>query len=108
MASTLAKVDKDYLFDAHEDDVDSKVGTRWTANEVKLHYHEPFESIQFDEKSSRFRLKDDDGNIYYGGWLFDDRGCALQQLVLEWGAHDSGCTTIEVKNDKGEWVQHLG
>jgi hypothetical protein len=55
-----------------------------------------------------FRLKDDDGEVYYEGELNDDSGeCLNQQAALEYGMRDAGCTTIEVKRGR-KWVQEIG
>lgn len=55
----------------------------------------------------RFRCKDDDGEVYYGGWLLNDHDGLVQYAVLEWAQRDAGCTTIEVKIN-GKWVQEIG
>lgn len=57
---------------------------------------------------TRFRMKDDDGNVYYGGWLHNDDEGLNQQAALEFGRHDAGCTTIEVKDASGLWIQEIG
>lgn len=49
-----------------------------------------------------FRLKDDDGEVYYSGWLNDDDECLNQSAALDYGMADAGCTSIEVKRDD-EW-----
>ena len=54
----------------------------------------------------RFRLLDDDGEVYYGGWLHDDGLGENQLRVLEFGTMDAGATTIEVKRND-EWVQEI-
>jgi len=61
-----------------------------------------------DLTSRRFRLYDDDGELYYSGWLLDDDGELLvQQWVLAWGMAYAGCTTIKVFKN-GKWVQEIG
>lgn len=55
----------------------------------------------------QFRLYDDDGELYYEGWLYNDDQCVVQQFVLEWAKANDGCTTIKVKKD-GKWVQEIG
>lgn len=55
----------------------------------------------------RFRLKDDDGEVYFGGELHDDDECLNQSAALSYGEGDAGCTTIEVKRDN-EWVLEIG
>lgn len=54
----------------------------------------------------RFRLLDDDGEIYYGGSLVDDDECMSQDAALAFGANDAGCTHIQVKRD-GKWIQEI-
>lgn len=54
----------------------------------------------------RFRLLDDDGEVYYGGWLHDDDECENQLAVLRYGESDAGCTTVEVKRGD-KWVQEV-
>lgn len=49
-----------------------------------------------------FRLKDDDGEVYYEGMLHDDDECLNQEAALSYGANDAGCTIIEVKR-QGTW-----
>lgn len=54
----------------------------------------------------RFRLKDDDGEVYYGGaisesWLNGPETLAF--APLDWGAADAGCTELQYRNDDGEW-----
>lgn len=57
-------------------------------------------------EKTRFRMKDDDGEVYYGGWLHNDDEGLNQQAALEFGMHDAGCTTIEVKIGN-EWKQEI-
>lgn len=55
----------------------------------------------------RFRLFDDDGELYYAGELHDDGECENQSAALAFGANDAGCTEILVERD-GRWTQELG
>lgn len=64
-------------------------------------------SIPMSGQRIEFRLKDDDGEIYYVGELDDDEESLNQQAALRWGESDAGCTTIEVKRD-GKWIQEIG
>lgn len=59
------------------------------------------------EDKVRFRLLDDDREVYYGGWLHDDGKAENQMRVLEFGTIDAGATIIEVKRN-GEWVIEIG
>jgi hypothetical protein len=54
----------------------------------------------------RFRLSDDDREVYYGGWLHDDPGCENQESALSYGTYDAGAVIIEVKRN-GEWEMDL-
>ena len=55
----------------------------------------------------RFRCKDDDGNVYYGGWLVDNNACDAQDSVLSFTMNDAGCVEVQVKRN-GEWVADIG
>lgn len=55
----------------------------------------------------RFRLKDDDGEVYYEGILHDDDDCENQEAALAFGANDAGACIIEVARH-GKWVQEIG
>ena len=66
-----------------------------------------FAVIGLRDELVRFRCKDDDGAIYYGGWLIDDEYCNSQEMALAFCMVDAGCTTIEVKR-AGEWIQEIG
>lgn len=59
------------------------------------------------EETVRFRLLDDDGEVYYGGWLHDDDDCENQFAALRFGEGDAGATEIQVKRN-GEWVTEIG
>ena len=87
----VAAIDRDYIA---EPDEKSRVGIT-------------FDSDYVDGPKVRFRCKDDDGEIYYGGWLINDSQGENQCIVLNWTMRDAGCTTIEVKIDD-EWVQEIG
>ncbi len=54
-------------------------------------------------KSLKFRLRDDDREIYYEGVLIDDDYCESQIDALDFGMADAGCSYIEVKRN-GKWV----
>lgn len=103
---TVIKIDHDYLW-RKGDELPSRVGAEWEAipgfdydNTWTLH---PIA----DGEKVRFRVKDDDGEIYYGGWLLNDNECINQQVILKWCEHDAGATDIEVKvND--EWITEIG
>lgn len=88
----VAKIDRDYI----NDDDFNRVGMEfhWEANDFPFH-------------KTRFRAKDDDGEVYYGGWLYNDDHGNIQLDVLRWAEADAGCTTIEVKINN-EWKQEIG
>jgi|ERR1041385_3613260 hypothetical protein len=55
-----------------------------------------------------FKLYDDDGELYYEGWLINDNECIVQQFVLAWAMADSGCTVIKVQAHHGVgYVQEI-
>jgi hypothetical protein len=87
-----AKIDRDYI---SEGDETKRTGSTWSTK------------AKLEGEKVRFRMKDDDGNVYYGGWLINDPHGIVQYDMLRWGENDAGCTTIEVKiGDK--WVQEIG
>lgn len=55
----------------------------------------------------KFRMFDDDGELYFSGELTDDDECVNQVSALSWGTWDSGCTTIKVERN-GVWEQDIG
>lgn len=97
----VAKIDRDYLFDPNDPNelLYNRKGEHWQSDE--------FPGTDFTKSPIvRFRCKDDDGEIYYGGWLMNDDDCAVQWSILKWTMKDSGCTSIEIKvND--EWIQEI-
>jgi hypothetical protein len=95
----IAQIDRDYITNPKEGLL-SRVGKEWFVSS------NPDERADYETEKTRFRCKDDDGEIYYGGWLLNDSECIAQQIVLEWARVDAGCTTIEVKIDE-EWKQEI-
>lgn len=66
-------------------------------------------------EKTTFKLYDDDGELYYEGWLHNDDHAIVQQFVLRWAEVDSGCTTIKVHRPNpvpgeggGSYVQEIG
>lgn len=57
--------------------------------------------------TTRFRVKDEDGEIFYLGWLLDDDQAVSQSAALRFGEADVGVTAIEVWR-YGRWVQDIG
>lgn len=54
----------------------------------------------------RFRCKDDDGIVYYGGWLVENDACDAQDSVLEFTMGDAGCVEVQVKRN-GKWETEI-
>ncbi len=102
----LAKIDKDHI-NRVDDSTDSRVGVTWLEDRVKLQTWFDFDEIEFDDAPTRFRCKDDDGEVYYGGWLYNDGQCIMQQIVERWAMNDAGCTVIEVKDINDRWTQEI-
>lgn len=84
------KIDRDYIFDPSMDDR-SNVGTASLGADL-------------GDETFRFRLRDDDENVYYGGVA--DADAALEDEDLEhgglteawqWGMYDSGAVDLQVR-----------
>jgi hypothetical protein len=117
--ATLAKIDRDYLNErwnkeGGEYNNTNRVGTEWTDEELKDYYsaQNMGEQLQPDwspgsTEPTRFRLLDDDREVYYGGWLLDDDECLVQMMVSAWGTWDAGAIHIEIKKGD-EWVMEIG
>lgn len=103
------EIDRDYINGKGDDFVPSRVGTTGESVNIGVSPIAP-DYIELPPGDVvRFRMKDDDGNVYYGGWLHNDPEGLNQQAALAYGMHDAGCTTIEVK-DQGSrlWRQEIG
>lgn len=71
-------------------------------------YNDNYFELALDvEGKTNFKLYDDDGELYYEGWLIDDQEAMVQQFVLDWAKADSGCTTIKVFRPGG-YEQEIG
>lgn len=55
------------------------------------------------ETCRRFRLKDDDGQVYYEGIFAGDHTSEDAFTPLEWATDYAGCTSIEYLQDNGQW-----
>jgi len=71
----------------------------------------PFDSLDEFKASGlslvRFKMFDDDIELYYSGYLIDDDDCASQEYALfEFGMGYAGCTHIQVLRD-GAWVEEI-
>ena len=86
----------DYLYDP-EFDLDSREGAvsrGWNQDVANL-------------ATLRFRLYDDDGNLYYEGMLVDDDECRSQMAALDYGMYDAGCTYVMVYRPDEGWTQEI-
>lgn len=104
----VAQIDKDHLWEPG-DSVASKVGMRWVIPASDLLEMFP-DASKIGLTKTRFRILDDDGIVYYGGWLYNDADCDIQLQVSQWAAADSGAPLIQVKdpNDPKKWVFEIG
>jgi hypothetical protein len=101
------KIDKDYI-NTDPGDENSRMGVQGETVNVGFGAIMPeWIDLPNDAPVVRFHMKDDDGQVYYGGWLHNDSEALNQDAALSFGKHDAGCTTIEVKID-GKWVQEIG
>ena len=62
--------------------------------------------IPIASETVRFRMFDDDGELYYEGELDDDADCENQSAALRWGETMGGCTLIEVMRN-GTWTAEI-
>lgn len=111
----IAHIDKDYISNPDEK---SRVGLEWTTKDLRewwvaqLNPANEFEYVirnveQASKNKTRFRCLDDDGEIYYGGWLYNDDDCFVQMLVLSFCQYDAGTTEIQIKTNNG-WKAEIG
>lgn len=61
------------------------------------------EAVKKARKLYKFRLSDDDGEIYFYGVSTDCRSEAAFRPLDEFGKPGYGCTNIEYKNENGHW-----
>lgn len=99
--AVVARVERDY-----ESDPNERVAPVWTVQQLIDHSEFCSTTDELGDKV-RFRLLDDDKNVYYGGWLLNDPHCYVQMIVLEWGKYFAGCTEIQVKVDD-HWKVDIG
>lgn len=97
----IARIERDYLHEKDDPLSSNRVGQTFS-----MHLLESDTSTLVGAPKTRFRLLDDDRIPYYGGWLINDHACEVQTAILQWGAHDAGCTIIEVRKD-GKWQQEI-
>jgi hypothetical protein len=83
------KITHDYINGGDGDSVPSRVGTRSTGPEL-------------EGPTFRFRILDDDGEVYYGGVadadaaVNDDAPSGLYS-ALAWAEHDAGATDLQMR-----------
>ena len=58
---------------------------------------------QRPEQTLKFRLKDDDGQVYFEGYMVPNQSERLFEPLDEFG-EGYGCTSIEIR-ELGKWVQ---
>ena len=51
----------------------------------------------------KFRMLDDDGNLYYEGYSDDCDGESAFDPLDDYGTPNAGCTEIQYKNGVGKW-----
>lgn len=100
-------IDRDYL----EPGEDGRVGYGQRAEENRVsdfHHVTVTRGLKASEVKDpvRFRLKDDDDEVYYGGaisrsWIDGDEDLAFSPLAF--GAADAGCTELEYHYGDGAW-----
>lgn len=103
----VAEIDKDY-FGADYDGSFSKKGHKFETSNTW--------SIPLLTPRVRWRTKDDDGELCYGGWLLNDSEGDVQLEVLRYCMADVGATIIEIREidpgsdpeAKPKWVQEIG
>ncbi|MEU4534356.1 hypothetical protein AB0G15_05775 [Streptosporangium sp. NPDC023825] len=103
-------IDKDHLYNPNsgfeERNDTGTMGPRRISPEIKAQLKAG--------KGEKFRMLDDDGELYYTGRIIgpaDGSPEAASDECIEWefaplsgfGARNAGCTDIQYKNDKGEW-----
>lgn len=114
---TIAEVTRDYEA-KREEFTSNVVGTTWSMESVNRAGHfwmiHQGESVYTNSppdttKKVQWKLYDDDNNLMYGGWLYDDPECVTQMAILSWGGYDAGCTTLKIKNPQTKkWEQVIG
>jgi hypothetical protein len=84
------KITHDYINGGEGDSVPSRVGTRSTGPEL-------------EGPTFRFRILDDDGEVYYGGVAdahaatADDGEPGSLYEALQWGEYDAGATDLQMR-----------
>lgn len=92
------EIDKDHIKDKDEEGREGVSGETW--NDFGGSFDLP------KGPKTRFKMYDDDGELYYEGWLHNDDECLNQLAALSYAKRDAGCTTIKVLIE-GRWVQEI-
>jgi hypothetical protein len=107
-------IDRDYLYAPEFDDV-TEVGVgqrdveqvRSDNGQVILRRITVERGLKASEVENpvRFRIRDEDGEVYYGGaisreWLGDDE---LVEAPLSFATANAGATVFEVRDGNGKW-----
>jgi hypothetical protein len=93
-------IDRDYLA-AEMDDQSSNVGRG------------QYDSDSPPDMPHLFRLRDDDGEVYYGG-RYDDGALENDEeygglyQAFRWGAYDAGSSDLQIRNGNGSWESVYG
>lgn len=113
----VAEITRDHLYERwfkenRKYDGDSQAGRLFTYEALENWWDFPDEVEELHlttnpNNKTKFKLYDDDDELYYSGWLYNDDQCIVQQFVLKWAEADSGCTTILIHNGS-EYVQEIG
>lgn len=109
-ANIVVKITKDHLADEDTTaNVGSAEGLSFTKEEIvaNLWGIENEREMKWAKESVEFRLLDDDGELYFEGWIIDDEEALTQQVLLKWAEKDSGCTQLLIKRGKS-WYQEIG
>lgn len=107
-------VDRDYI-DLTDMGIPLRTGYGQTADENNPDAYDV--TIRTDLRAAdvidpvRFRILDDDGEVYYGGavsrsWLDDARDPAY--AILKWAEADAGATDFQVRDADGNWETIYG
>ena len=92
-------ITKDLISEPNEKSAVGTVGPRT----ARLSHHEIINAVTMEKKHA-FRMKDDDGNLYYEGvMILGDEADAEFLPLDDFGTPNAGCTSIEILQDDGSW-----
>lgn len=107
----VAEITKDHLFDNLDIGDHTEAGRQFDYDAMRDWWGWELELTEgnIPKEKTKFKLYDDDDELYYEGWLLNDDWCIVQQFVLKWAEVDSGCTLITVYKDaEAGYVQEIG